>query len=95
MTTATLVRPAGFRPNPAAVLPPLPAPARPPIGTVIRQLRRRRGLSQVTCAQLMGYSETWLSQVERGVRTVDSITALRELARVLDVDVRKLIEVVL
>jgi DNA-binding XRE family transcriptional regulator len=95
MTTTALVRPAVGQPYPITHSHSMPAPVRPSIGVVIRRLRHRRGLTQVTCAALIGYSETWLSQVERGARTVDSISALRELARVLDVDVRRLIEVVL
>ncbi len=99
MTAPTLTRPATHRvmcPNPAAHLHPVPVtPELPAISIVIRRLRRKRGLSQIACADLIGYSESWLSQVERGERTIDSIRALRELARVLDVDVHKLIEVVL
>src|SRR4051794_41070334 len=99
MTAPTLTRPATHRamcPNPAAHLHPVPVTQeRPAIAVVIRRLRRRRGLSQTECANLIGYSESWLSQVERGTRDVDSVRALRELARVLDVDVHKLIEVVL
>ncbi len=92
MTAATLPATRPFMPkHPAASL----TPARQPIGVVIRRLRRRRGLSQTACADLIGYSATWLSQVERGTRSVDSIRAMRELARVLDVDVHQLIEVVL
>ncbi len=99
MTAPTLTRPAAHRamcPNPAAHLHPVPVnPELPVIAVVIRRLRPRRGLSQTACADLIGYSESWLSQVERGTRDVDSVRALRELARALDVDVHKLIEVVL
>lgn len=96
----TLTRPATPRPvmcpNPAAHLHPVPVkPELPAIAITIRRLRRRRGLSQTACAELIGYSESWLSQVERGERGIDSIRAMRELARVLDVDVHQLIEVVL
>ena len=55
------------------------------IGARIGQWRRRRGISQVALAGLVGRSESWLSQVERGLRDVDSLTVLRELARVLRV----------
>lgn len=61
--------------------------ADPEIGARIGQWRRRRGLSQVALAGLVGRSESWLSQVERGVRGVDSLAVVRELARVLRVDV--------
>jgi transcriptional regulator with XRE-family HTH domain len=58
-----------------------------PIGRRIALHRRRRGLSQAAVAGLVGRSESWLSQVERGLRTVDSYTVLRDLARVLRVDI--------
>lgn len=38
----------------------------------IAAYRRRRGLSQQVVAGLVGRSESWLSQVERGVRSVVS-----------------------
>jgi transcriptional regulator with XRE-family HTH domain len=58
-----------------------------PIGRRIALHRRRRGLSQAAVAGLVGRSESWLSQVERGLRTVDSYSVLRDLARVLRVDI--------
>ena len=58
-----------------------------PIGRRIALHRRRRGLSQAAVAGLVGRSESWLSQVERGLRDIDSYTALRDLARVLRVDI--------
>ena len=58
-----------------------------PIGRRIALHRRRRGLSQAAVAGLVGRSESWLSQVERGLRTVDSYTVLRDLARVLRVEI--------
>jgi DNA-binding XRE family transcriptional regulator len=41
-------------------------------GQRIARARRRRGLSQAVLAGLVGRSESWLSQVERGQRGVDS-----------------------
>jgi transcriptional regulator with XRE-family HTH domain len=41
-------------------------------GQRIARARRRRGLSQAALAGLAGRSESWLSQVERGLRRVDS-----------------------
>jgi transcriptional regulator with XRE-family HTH domain len=61
-----------------------------PIGERIRLYRRRRGLSQPRLAQLIGRSESWLSQVERGVRSVDRFSTIIELARVLQVQVVEL-----
>jgi transcriptional regulator with XRE-family HTH domain len=39
-------------------------------GQRIARARRRRGLSQAALAGLAGRSESWLSQVERGMRSV-------------------------
>ena len=59
-------------------------------GQRIARARRRRGLSQVALAGLAGRSESWLSQVERGLRPVDSHSVLVSLADILHVDVREL-----
>jgi transcriptional regulator with XRE-family HTH domain len=39
------------------------------VGERIAIYRRRRGLSQLALADMIGRSEAWLSQVERGIRT--------------------------
>jgi transcriptional regulator with XRE-family HTH domain len=59
-------------------------------GQRIARARRRRGLSQAVLAGLAGRSESWLSQVERGRRGVDSHTVLVRLAEVLGVDTEEL-----
>src|SRR4051812_4347289 len=61
------------------------------IGRRITTYRRRRGLSQAALAGLIGRSESWLSQVERGVRSVDRMSVMLDLARVLHVEVDALI----
>jgi len=61
-----------------------------PLGERIAYYRRRRGLSQVKLAGLLGRSESWLSQVERGVRSIDRISVLTEVAGVLNVPVTEL-----
>lgn len=61
-----------------------------PLGERIAYYRRRRGLSQVKLAGLLGRSESWVSQVERGVRPVDRISVLNEVARALSVPVTEL-----
>ena len=61
------------------------------IGGRIRAYRLRRGLPQTVLAGLVGRSESWLSQVERGVRTVDSLSVLLDLATALHVSVDTLI----
>ncbi|MFD1536235.1 helix-turn-helix domain-containing protein [Nonomuraea guangzhouensis] len=63
------------------------------IGRRVARQRRRRGLSQQAVAGLIGRSESWLSQVERGVRRVDSHSVLVELAHVLRVSVAELTDV--
>lgn len=57
------------------------------IGRRIARQRRRRGLTQAVLAGLVSRSESWLSQVERGLRSVDSHTVLTKLANALGVDV--------
>lgn len=61
-----------------------------PIGERIAVYRRRRGLSQSALAGLVGRSESWLSQVERGIRSVDRLSVLIDIGRVLKVDVEVL-----
>ncbi len=60
------------------------------IGDRISIYRRRRGLSQPVLAQLVGRSESWLSQVERGIRPVENLGVLVRLAEVLHVEVGEL-----
>jgi transcriptional regulator with XRE-family HTH domain len=62
----------------------------PEVGQRIARARRRRGLSQAVLAGLIGRSESWLSQVERGKRTVDSHVVLTRLSEVLRVDIAEL-----
>lgn len=61
------------------------------MGQRIAAYRRRRGLSQAALAGLVGRSESWLSQVERGIRSVDRLSVLLDMARILHVDVESLI----
>ncbi len=62
-----------------------------PVGERIAIYRNRRGISQVVLAGLVGRSESWLSQVERGVRGVDRMTVLIDIAQTLRVDVADLV----
>ena len=50
-------------------------------------LRKRRGMSQDALAGLVGVSRSWLSQVKRGIHTVDRLSTLIDLAAVLRLDV--------
>jgi transcriptional regulator with XRE-family HTH domain len=60
------------------------------VGQRIATARRRRGLSQAVLAGLIGRSESWLSQVERGKRKVDSHAVLTRLAALLHTDITEL-----
>src|SRR5689334_16208290 len=61
-----------------------------PIGERIQLYRRRRGLTQQQLAGLIQRSESWLSQVERGIRSVDKLSVLVDIAKVLHVKVETL-----
>lgn len=63
------------------------------IGQRIAAYRRRAGLSQAVLAGLVGRSESWLSQVERGSRSVDRLSVLLDLANALRVSVDSLVGV--
>lgn len=60
------------------------------VGQRIAAYRRRRGMSQAALAGLVGRSESWLSQVERGVRSVDRLSVLLDMAKILHVEVEAL-----
>jgi transcriptional regulator with XRE-family HTH domain len=59
-------------------------------GELIAHHRKRLGLSQVEFAGLIGRSDSWVSQVERGVRAVDRMSVLQKVADVLGVSVDEL-----
>jgi transcriptional regulator with XRE-family HTH domain len=56
----------------------------------VAELRRRRGLSQRELAGTLARSESWVSQVERGVQPVQRFSVLQALADALGVPVRAL-----
>jgi transcriptional regulator with XRE-family HTH domain len=60
------------------------------IGDRIAKTRRRRGLSQRELAGLIRKSESWVSKIERGDRSVDRLSLLLEIAEALNVDVAAL-----
>ena len=55
------------------------------IGERIAFYRRRRGLSQVVLANLVGRTEDWLSKIERGEREIRRLDVLADVARALRV----------
>lgn len=65
-------------------------PDRDMVGQRVARARRRRGLSQAVLAGLVGRSESWLSQVERGKHGIDSHSVLTRLAEVLRVDIEEI-----
>jgi transcriptional regulator with XRE-family HTH domain len=60
------------------------------VGDRIAYHRKRLGLSQVEFAARVGRSESWVSQVERGVRPVDRMSVLQKVADVLSIPVAEL-----
>ncbi|MFC6087381.1 helix-turn-helix domain-containing protein [Sphaerisporangium aureirubrum] len=64
--------------------------ARKGLGERIARERRRRGMSQLVLSGLIGRSESWLSQVERGQRRADSHSVLTILAEILGLTVDEL-----
>ena len=52
---------------------------------LIRELRTKRGVTQATLSEQMGRSQSFLSDIERGVRRIDALE-LRDLCRLLDTD---------
>ncbi|MET7287580.1 helix-turn-helix transcriptional regulator [Streptomyces sp. NPDC005573] len=60
------------------------------LGQRVKDLRRDAGMSQSDLAAAMGRSESWVSQVERGVQPVERLSVLQALADALKVSVREL-----
>jgi transcriptional regulator with XRE-family HTH domain len=60
------------------------------VGEQIAYHRKRLGLSQVELAGVIGRSDSWVSQVERGVRAVDRLSVLQKVADALGVAVSDL-----
>lgn len=59
-------------------------------GQRVAFLRKKFGYSQAEFARKIGRSETWLSQVERGLRKIDRMSVLERLADALDVPLAEL-----
>lgn len=57
------------------------------VGRRIAAARRRRGWYQRDLAAAIGMSESWISQIERGVLTLDSLEAAEKIATELRLDV--------
>ncbi|MET8310049.1 helix-turn-helix transcriptional regulator [Micromonospora sp. NPDC005173] len=59
-------------------------------GRLIARRRQKRGLSQREFAEMIGRSEAWLSQVERGVRSIDRVSILERIAGALGIPMAEL-----
>lgn len=59
------------------------------IGDKIRTLRRKRGLSQEQLGELVGFSQSKISKIEKG--DWDSLSDLRSIARALEVPIEELV----
>ncbi|MFY1588633.1 helix-turn-helix domain-containing protein [Micromonospora sp. WMMD734] len=62
-----------------------------PIGRRVAYLRVRRKLSQQSFADRLGKSKSWVDKVERGVRPLERMSTIREVAAVLRVDTATLL----
>ncbi|WP_233513698.1 helix-turn-helix domain-containing protein [Micromonospora craterilacus] len=57
-----------------------------PVGRRVAYWRGRRKLSQQVFADRLGKSKSWVDKVERGVRSLDKLSTLQEIATVLRID---------
>ncbi|WBB71987.1 helix-turn-helix domain-containing protein [Micromonospora sp. WMMD1128] len=62
-----------------------------PVGRRVAYWRGRRKLSQQVFADRLGKSKSWVDKVERGVRRLDKLSTLQEIARVLRIDTAALV----
>ncbi|MCZ7438830.1 helix-turn-helix domain-containing protein [Micromonospora sp. WMMC241] len=62
-----------------------------PVGRRVAYWRGRRRLSQQVFADRLGKSKSWVDKVERGVRRLDKLSTLQEIARVLRIDTAALV----
>ncbi|SCL35151.1 Transcriptional regulator, contains XRE-family HTH domain [Micromonospora pallida] len=57
-----------------------------PVGRRVAYWRGRRNLSQQVFADRLGKSKSWVDKVERGVRALDKVSTLQDIAAVLRID---------
>lgn len=61
------------------------------IGERVAYYRRRRGLTQLALAGLVGRTQSWVEKIENGRALLDRISVVRELARALDISLHDLL----
>lgn len=59
---------------------------------MLKRARKRRGLTQVDLAKLLGTRQQWVAKVESGERRLDVIE-FSELATVLGIDTKRFLKV--
>ncbi|MFI6819699.1 helix-turn-helix domain-containing protein [Micromonospora sp. NPDC050187] len=57
-----------------------------PIGRRVAEWRTRRKMSQQVFADRLGKSKSWVDKVERGVRRLEKVSTIREIAEALGID---------
>jgi len=57
---------------------------------MVRERRLRAGLTQKECSESLGRSQSFISDIERGVRRLD-VVQLRDLCRILKSDLRRFV----
>ena len=57
---------------------------------LLREFRAKAGLTQAQCSEALGRPQSFMSDVERGIRRLD-LVQLRDLCQVLDVSLSVLI----
>ncbi|MFA1820238.1 helix-turn-helix domain-containing protein [Virgibacillus oceani] len=62
------------------------------IGTNIKKIRKKKGITLSECAHRANISKSYLSNIERNLNQNPSIHVLEKIARVLEVDLRRLID---
>ncbi|MFV2113151.1 helix-turn-helix domain-containing protein [Micromonospora sp. LOL_025] len=62
-----------------------------PVGRRVAQWRVRRNMTQQQFADRLGKSKSWVDKVERGVRPLERMSNLREVAEVLRIDMEVLL----
>ncbi len=72
-------------------MPPAARPFLRKLGTRIKRLRERKGLSQEAFADLAHLDRSYMSGIERGVRNF-SVLNLAKIAKALDVSISTLFE---
>ncbi|RGC67428.1 Helix-turn-helix domain protein [Micromonospora sp. MW-13] len=62
-----------------------------PVGRRVAQWRVRRNMTQQQFADRLGKSKSWVDKVERGVRRLERVSNLREIAEALRIDLEVLL----